>query len=424
MCELLVGLDNVTIDKVKRDLFAVTVTVTSTKPAPGCTDCGELLHVKDYNPVRHIDLPVFGRPATLVWNKRRWQRCCEPGTFTETAPQIATSGQRLTTRAGRWATEQVGRYRRSVSSVAHELGCDWHTVNDAVCAWGKALLDADVDRVGEVTCLGLDETLMGRFGRWRTQLWTTSVVDVESHQLIDILAGRDSPTITGALAARFTQRWRQLVRYVVMDLSGPYRVVFNTLFAHATPVADRFHVIKNANDRLDETRRRVQQHELGHRGRRGDPLYGIRRLLTLAEERLDPAGALKLRQRLKLGDPDGEVEAAYVAKEALRDLYRIDDPDEATETLKTITKIMTAASMPPEIKRLGRMLQRWRTEITNWFTMPISNGPTEAANNMIKLAKRIAFGFRNFHNYRIRALLYAGKPNWDLLHTLHPAKIR
>lgn len=43
---------------------------------------------------------------------------------------------------------------------------------------------------------------------------------------------------------------------------------------------------------------------------------------------------------------------------------------------------------------------------------------------MIKLAKRIGVGFRNFHIYRIRALLYAGKPNWHLLNTLVPAQIR
>ena len=34
--------------------------------------------------------------------------------------------------------------------------------------------------------------------------------------------------------------------------------------------------------------------------------------------------------------------------------------------------------------------------------------------------KRAAFGFTNFNNYRIRALLYAGKPNWTLLDTLTP----
>ena len=50
----------------------------------------------------------------------------------------------------------------------------------------------------------------------------------------------------------------------------------------------------------------------------------------------------------------------------------------------------------------------------------MSNGPTEAANNLIKRVKRAAFGFTSFRNYRIRALLYAGKPNWSLLKTIAP----
>jgi len=34
--------------------------------------------------------------------------------------------------------------------------------------------------------------------------------------------------------------------------------------------------------------------------------------------------------------------------------------------------------------------------------------------------KRVAFGMRNFAHYRIRSLLYAGKPNWTLLDTITP----
>ena len=43
---------------------------------------------------------------------------------------------------------------RTVAEVARKLGCDWHTVDDAVMAYGAALLDADVDRVGQVQALG------------------------------------------------------------------------------------------------------------------------------------------------------------------------------------------------------------------------------------------------------------------------------
>lgn len=50
----------------------------------------------------------------------------------------------------------------------------------------------------------------------------------------------------------------------------------------------------------------------------------------------------------------------------------------------------------------------------------MSNGPTEAVNNLIKRVKRTAFGFRRFAHYRIRALLYAGRPNWTLLDRITP----
>ena len=56
----------------------------------------------------------------------------------------------MTDRAGRWVTVQVGRYGRSVTEVAGELGCAWHTVNDAVIAYGDALVDdAGPDRHGD-----------------------------------------------------------------------------------------------------------------------------------------------------------------------------------------------------------------------------------------------------------------------------------
>ena len=63
---------------------------------------------------------------------------------------------------------------------------------------------------------------------------------------------------------------------------------------------------------------------------------------------------------------------------------------------------------------------RWRHQIANWHAARVTNAATEAANNLIKRVKRAAFGFTNFANYRIRALLYAGKPNWALLDTLTP----
>ena len=45
---------------------------------------------------------------------------------------------------------------------------------------------------------------------------------------------------------------------------------------------------------------------------------------------------------------------------------------------------------------LGRTIARWTPQITNWHISRVTNGPTEALNNLIKRIKRAAFGFRNF----------------------------
>ena len=75
------------------------------------------------------------------------------------------------------------------------------------------------------------------------------------------------------------------IRWAVLDMSGPYRKAYDRVLPNAVQVADPFHVIRLANQRLDEVRRRVQNETLGHRGRKDDPLYRIRRLLTAASMR-------------------------------------------------------------------------------------------------------------------------------------------
>jgi len=77
------------------------------------------------------------------------------------------------------------------------------------------------------------------------------------------------------------------VRFATLDLSSPYRKVFSFMTPGAVHVADPFHLVKLANAKLDECRRRVQKETMGHRCHKADPLYRCRRLPTKAKERLD-----------------------------------------------------------------------------------------------------------------------------------------
>jgi transposase len=340
-------------------------------------------------------------------------------TWVEREDMIAVSRARMTCRAARWVTVQVGRFARPVSDIATELGCHWHTVNATVMTWGAALLAADRDRIGDTDAIGLDETLHERRGKYKTKAWATSVVDVRGAKLLDLVEGRTADQVIAWFKTQ-PDAWVARIRYGTLDMSGPYRKVFNTVFDRIDLIADPFHVVQLANQALDEVRRRVQNDTLGHRGQKDDPLYGARKLLVKADNRLTVDGRTKLLGLLAAGDPHGEVKEAWHAKETTRSAYQIDSHPLAVEFVTRLASDLQDTSLPPEINRLGRTLKSWATEITNWHKARVTNGPTEGVNNLIKRVKRAAFGIHHFKHYRIRALLYAGRPNWHLLNTITP----
>ena len=102
-----------------------------------------------------------------------------------------------------------------------------------------------------------------------------------------------------------------------------------------------------ANQRLDEVRRRTQNETHGHRGRKGDPLYGARRLLTAASERISDRGRTRLRGLLDAGDPHGEVRTAWHAKETVRDIYDIDSIAVALQYTLQLADDLQDESCPP-----------------------------------------------------------------------------
>jgi transposase len=92
----------------------------------------------------------------------------------------------------------------------------------------------------------------------------------------------------------------------------------------------------------------------------------------------------------------------------LREAYRCEN---LTEGRKIAEKVL--ASFPtcpiPEIKRLGKTLKQWRAAFLAYFdTGRSTNGGAEAINGLIELHRRVARGFRNYDNYRLRMLLVGG----------------
>jgi transposase len=417
----MLGLDGFVLLAVSQRDGELEQAVETAATVQFCRACGVQAKLHDRRPTWVRDLPAGGRPVTLVWVKRVW-RCREPScparTWSETSDLIRARAS-LTERARVEACRRVGRDGHSVAQVAAEFGVAWGTVMAAVVEYGTPLVD-DPDRLAAVSALGVDETAFLRANAVRHTQYVTGLVDVRAGRLLDVVQGR-----SGTVLAQWVQQqeasWRDHIAVAALDpFRGRYATALRTCLPQAARVLDAFHVTRLGFAAVDDVRRRVQQEDLGHRGRKHDPLYRIRRVLRRGHERLTDTAWERLLVGLDVGDVDGQVAAAWIAAQDLRLIYRSRDRASAEKKLHRWLEHCADAGVP-ELHRLASTIDSWRPEFLAYFdTGGISNGPTEAMNLLIKKIKRTGHGFRNFDNYRLRLLLHCGV-DW---HTQQPTRIR
>ena len=303
-----------------------------------------------------------------------------------------------------------------MAEVARDFGVSWDTAMNVVRALGTPLVE-DPSRIGEVAALGIDESSFRAGSATSRTEYVTGFVDLDRRLLLDITEDGKGDVVRGWLGS-FDADWLRRIAAVAIDPHRGYKGGLHPLLDHATVVVDPFHAIRLGNAHLDDTRRRVQQDVHGHRGHKGDPLYGVRRLLLVAHERLSGWGWSRIRAALDhpRGDPFDEVWSAYLAKEMLREVYAAKDRHQAHRRLMAFYWWCVDAGVP-ELLSLAREVSRWEEEVLAYHDTRLSNAPTEAINLLIKKVKRLAHGFRNFANYRLRLLLHCGGCKWETRRT-------
>ena len=174
------------------------------------------------------------------------------------------------------------------------------------------LLEAMADdpaRFDGVTTLGVDEHVWHHVSeRKRGPRALTGMVDLtrDEHgrtraRLLDLVPGRSGKTYADWLDQR-GEAFRNRVQVATLDPFHGYKNAIDDQLDDAISVLDAFHVVKLGGQAVDEVRRRVQQAITGHRGRKGDPLYGIRNLLRCAAERLTDRQQARLAAAIEADD--------------------------------------------------------------------------------------------------------------------------
>ena len=230
--------------------------------------------------------------------------------MTETSEHV-TPRLSITERASVEACRLVGEQAGSVASVAKEFGVTWATIMSSVRRHGQALID-DPERVGTVTALGIDETSFLKANAQHHTKLVTGFVSLDRHIMIDLAQGNTAADVRAWLGAQPAE-WLGRIGVVATDLHEGFRNGLSPHLDHGVKVADAFHVVQVANRCLDQTRRRVQNETQGHRGRKNDPLYRIRRIMLTGAERLDEHGTSRFLLGMRAGDPKDEVLGAWLA---------------------------------------------------------------------------------------------------------------
>ena len=215
--------------------------VETTADVVGCPGCGTRAvgHGRSTTVVR--DLPISDRPVVLAWWKRRWlcpDPDCDVHTWTETSPEIAPRAA-LTERARRRIARMVNVDGDSIASAAVAFGVGWHAANRAVTDYTDPEVDAE-DRLEGVEAIGVDEKRFLNATPTRRTVFTTQIVDLDRHRLLDVIKGRSRDVLGDWLEARGDD-WCARIRLATLDPAAGYRRALEDHLPHVTLVVDHFH---------------------------------------------------------------------------------------------------------------------------------------------------------------------------------------
>jgi len=351
-----------------------------------CPKCATLsLTLYDRRKIKLLDQPVQGKKIVLEVVKHRYfcKQCRRP--FTEPIPGVIPgrrTTQRLRTQVY-WACENFTDLKRVSRAYRVSPGFIYKAYYEQL-----SLRQKKNNQYPFSSFIGIDEHAFGRKNNLGKREFVTMVVDHNKQKLFDVTLGKSHAELWSQLESR---PGRENVKLVTLDLSDSYKSFVRGFFPNAQMIADRFHVQRLMNPILHQARMEITG------DKRKNP---ARILLNKNRCNLKPWERTALDQWLAVNPKINEV---YQLKEALGRVYRIRGVKRAEEAFNHLLGEISKSSNKL-LLTLRNTLKRWREEILNFFRYRLTNARVEGFNNVAKVIKRRAYGFRSFENYKLRLL--------------------
>ena len=380
----LLDMEHMNIRKIEVTESEILLHVDMKRRLVPCPVCGNMTDsVHDYRIQKVKDSPVQGKALVWYYRKRRYV-CHSCGKRFLERNWLLPKWHRLTNRL---ALQAIGKLSDKTSRK--DLAREFHVSESTICRWMNLTEYGKPDRLPPV--LSIDE-FRGNSGGEKFQCILTSPVQ---KRILDIL-----PDCRESRIYEYLQQFpnRNEVRYFVSDMRKDYISMAKNLFPNAKIVIDKFHVVRYCTWALENVRKRVQK------SLHPDERKYFKRSRTLLLKRMNhltPNGRESVIRMLRF---QSDLRDAYLLKEKFYSFMDSKDSEEARKRLHEFG-LFAAATDLKEFEPLFTVLRNWSKYILNSFDTGYTNGFTEGCNNKIKVLKRIAFGYRNFNNFRQRILM-------------------
>lgn len=359
---------------------------------PKCGSMSQTIHDEEPRCVRHLD--IWGKRTFLHLLSRRFncEECDKP--FTEELPFVECY-RRHTIKFEQSIYESC--ISSDKKSVARNSGLSQSTVKDIVNRIGS--LKAKMSSIYLTRVLGIDEISLKK----RHKQFVLIITDIEKKCILAILPDRDKESLKNWIDS-LTKEQRRSIHYVSTDMWVPYSQAVKDKLPHSILVVDRFHVMKQLNRRITQLRSDIQK--------KASPeialvLKGSRWILVRNRCELSAKDESKLQEILTLCP---ELRTLYLLKEEFRSIFdKIQYREKARKFLSSwILKALYTGDK--FLNKFVTTLKNWWEEILNYFIEGITNGFVEGLNGALRNIIRVAFGYRNFTNFKLRAFAEYGFP--------------
>jgi transposase len=359
------------------DCAKVSETVHCTRTREGIKD----LSISQYTVELHIRVLQFECP-----------HCGR--IFTPAVPFLA-EGAHATERFLQHAAELVRT--SDLANAAAFLGVPERTLGDWYYAYLQRRANPSDQKLKPIRHLGIDELALKK----KHQQYAAVIVDHDNQRVLEVLENREKATVLAYLQKAKQEGRLAAVEEVTTDMWDPYVEAAREAFgAKVALTIDRFHVMNNFQDCLDEARRAVQR-QLTDEERH--QLKGSRWLWLTNPEHLTPAEQQHL-QALKEQFPD--LGRLAEERESLRAIFNdrsINSPAVGRKRLQAWRERVQQLGITA-LDKFCKTLGNWMDEIANYFRSRGSNGRTEGLNHGLRAILWRAFGMANFQNFRLRVL--------------------